>query len=266
MNQTINLHYWSGGNGKKNFGDELSSFIMGKLLPLNDFVYNKNSSGFEKNLIAIGSYIQVARSGYYIFGSGVRTLEDRVAYEHLNTISVRGPKTREFLLSKGIDCPELYGDPALFVSRYYTPRIAPELNGKIGIIPHFTDNTDYASQDKLSCFHLIDVCDDWRRVIDQICSCSHILSSSLHGLICSDAYGVPNLWLEYKDLQEGHFKFEDYFLSQGRAFDKINNIENLNFDKFYKEGNKINLDKLYKALYNSGLISDTNLDNKVNLK
>lgn len=259
MNQTINLHYWPGRNGKKNFGDELSAFIVSKLLPLNNFVYNKNSSGFEKNLIAIGSYIQVARSNYYIFGSGARTLKDRVAYEHLNTISVRGPKTREFLLSKGIDCPELYGDPALFVSRYYTPRIVPELNGKIGIIPHFTDNTDYVSQDKLSCFHLIDVCDDWRRVIDKICSCSHILSSSLHGLICSDAYGVPNLWLEYKDLQEGHFKFEDYFLSQGRAFDKINNINDLNFDKFYREGNKINLDKLSKALYDSGLIECKNI-------
>ena len=253
MSKTINLHYWPGMGGKKNFGDELSAFIMGKLLPLNDFVYNKNGSKFDKNLIAIGSYIQLASDGYYIFGSGVRSLKDRVAYEHLNVISVRGPKTREFLLSRGVSCPELYGDPALFVSRYYTPKIIPELNNKIGIVPHITDKTNYASQDKLSRFHLIDPCDDWRRVIDQICSCSHILSSSLHGLICSDAYGIPNLWLEYKDLQEGHFKFEDYFLSQRRAFDKINNIDDLNFDRFYKEGNKINLDQLSKALYDSDL-------------
>ena len=41
-----------------------------------------------------------------------------------------------------------------------------------------------------------------------------IVSSSLHGLICSDAYNIPNLWLDEYKLIEGDFKFKDYFVSQ----------------------------------------------------
>lgn len=59
--------------------------------------------------------------------------------------------------------------------------------------------------------------DDWTSVIEQIASCDYIASSSLHGLIVAEAYGIPNLWLEISGkLLGGHFKFHDFFLSLGK--------------------------------------------------
>ena len=257
INNKINLHYWPGMAGKKNFGDEMSSYIMKKLLPFNEFSYNVNPQECKVNLIALGSYIQMAKDDYYIFGSGVRKANDRSNYKKLNVISVRGPKSRDFLISKGVACPELYGDPGLFISRYYSPTIDYSLKGKIGVVPHITDKTNY-NKNNSDKFHIIDPCQHWMKVIDQICSCESIVSSSLHGLICADAYNIPNAWMEYKLLEEGDFKFIDYFLSQGREIKKISSLEDISNDIFYKGGNNINLDKLSEALYSSSLNKKNN--------
>ena len=56
-------------------------------------------------------------------------------------------------------------------------------------------------------------------MIDEICSCNYIISSSLHGLILADAYGIPNLWISVSDKVKGvDCKFADYFSGVGREF------------------------------------------------
>ena len=59
----------------------------------------------------------------------------------------------------------------------------------------------------------------WTDVIDQICSCERILSSSLHGLIVSDAYQIPSCWIELTGkISGGYFKYYDYASSVNRVF------------------------------------------------
>lgn len=242
----INLVYFNGWN---NFGDELSKFITQNLLHTKyKLVLNQNN--IPKNLICIGSYLHKARDNYFIFGSGIRTdppVEGNHAYRNLQVSCVRGPKTRDILLRKNINVPEIYGDPALLLSKFYIPQLRRDLENKIGVVPHFRNfhkmREDFTSlQDEN--LHLISPTDDWRKIIDSIFSCRAIISSSLHGLICSDAYNKPNLWIDQYKLNEGDFKFKDYFASQGRPYIKITNLSQYDDSLLYTGGNKIDIEKL----------------------
>lgn len=130
--------------------------------------------------------------------------------------AVRGPLTRAELVKQGIDCPAVYGDPALLLPRLYNPRVNQRYT--VGIIPHYVDWEHPWVQRQRS--HpgtlVLDVRKPVRRFIRDLKSCEVILSSSLHGIIGADAYGIPSFWIEISDrvLGEG-FKFRDYFASVG---------------------------------------------------
>ena len=245
--QSINLIYFKDPVGYGNFGDELSKFITKKLINKDKYNLLFNNSDCEKNLLCIGSYIHMAKNNSYIFGSGVRTInniENGHNYNHLNIFAVRGPLTKEFLEKKGIITPNIFGDPALLLPKFYYPKINLNLKKKIGIIPHKNHYNKYVDNIDTNKFYLINPTDKWENVINYICSCKSIISSSLHGLICSDAYNIPNLWLDEYKLDEGDFKFKDYFMSQNRNFIKINDLTNISENLFYKGGNSLDLDKL----------------------
>ena len=51
-------------------------------------------------------------------------------------------------------------------------------------------------------------------VIENLCDCERIVSSSLHGLIMATAYGIPCRWAELSDNVIGDgTKFRDFFQS-----------------------------------------------------
>jgi pyruvyltransferase len=59
---------------------------------------------------------------------------------------------------------------------------------------------------------------NWTDFIDQMCECEAVFSSSLHGLIVAEAYGIPNYWISVSENVLGHgFKFRDYFASIGKS-------------------------------------------------
>jgi len=55
-----------------------------------------------------------------VWGSGVSGQERSFVHPQ-NILSVRGPKTKEFCDRYQVKCPEVYGDPALLLSRVYRP-------------------------------------------------------------------------------------------------------------------------------------------------
>lgn len=249
--EKVNLIYFKDSSKNGNFGGELSVFITRKLINKDKYELVINQKNIPLNILCIGSYIHCAVNDAFIFGSGVRTpnnIEKGHKYNNLNICSVRGPLSREFLLNvKKINTPEIYGDPGLLLPKFYKPVLMDELKEKIGIIPHKSNYNKYTKNIDTEKYYLINPLDKWENVINYIYSCKEIISSSLHGLICSDAYNIPNLWLDEYKLPEGDFKFKDYFASQKRDYVKIKCLNDYNSSLLYKNGNNINLDNLIKT-------------------
>lgn len=207
--------YWYDNN--HNFGDILNPILIHNLSNKNILWIDPELYQY-KNYFTIGSILDKVNQYSIVWGTGFISQESKCNEKPLKVCAVRGPLTRQRLLELEIDCPEIYGDPALLLPYIYTPKT--EKKYKLGIIPHYVDkNNLWLKQIKNPDVLILDIQRDSPfDFIDQLYSCEMIASSSLHGLIVADAYGIPSLWLEFSNKVVGKgFKFLDYFLSVGRA-------------------------------------------------
>lgn len=161
----------------------------------------------------------LCRRNTEVWGAGIISENSLLKEKPSKVYAVRGPLTRQRLIKEGIDCPEIYGDPALLIPYYYRPKVTKKY--QYGFVSHVS-NIDELKEMQIDGVYLynypsilvIDLNNyrHWHDIIDQICSCQAILSSSLHGLIIAEAYHIPNVWIEFGNpLIGGHFKFHDFF-------------------------------------------------------
>lgn len=147
-----------------------------------------------------------------VWGSGLlspyRLYLKRLKLAELDIRSVRGPKTRNVLIDMGIKCPEIYGDPVILMPKIYNP----ENLGKeyeVSLITHFSDVSCYDTYNRINM-----ITTDYKYVIDEIVKSKLVISSSLHGIILSEVYGVPAILLNKGgDL----FKYIDWYESTRRS-------------------------------------------------
>ncbi|MDO5482477.1 MAG: polysaccharide pyruvyl transferase family protein [Bacteroidaceae bacterium] len=227
MDDRINLIYW---NENANFGDQLSPYIISKLS--GKTVHHKIAaiSGknlikyllryphklrtlkeyvlpFQKSILAVGSILSYGNSLSKIWGSGFMNETD--LFYGGSVCAVRGKLSAEKIMKMGGHSCGVCGDPALLLPILYTPNVVNEY--KIGIIPHWKEY-DYFYKSYGSRYHIIDLrTTDVEFVIREILSCKKILSTSLHGIIVSHAYGIPALWIKHSSINTDGFKFRDYF-------------------------------------------------------
>lgn len=217
------LDLYCGHFRHQNFGDDLNYYLIKEISGKNIVCYNNLLFRFigisRKNLSCIGSTVELlTNKSTTIWGTGAIYGNIPIKTKPHKVLAVRGPLTREYLIKNGIDCPDIYGDPALLLPLLYTSKRSKKY--KIGVIPHYTDKKNKVINEfvengkgKVKLINLVDYgqCLD---IIEQITSCEFIISSSLHGLIVSDAYGVPNVWAEFSDNIWGNgFKYRDYYAS-----------------------------------------------------
>ncbi|TJY42754.1 polysaccharide pyruvyl transferase family protein [Cohnella pontilimi] len=177
--------------------------------------------------------LQIWSTGFINYSS-----EDHVSIRKENHIaSVRGELTRlrlEKILNKELNIPT--GDGGLLASYLLKPPLRKKYS--VGIIPHFKEKDELRFkklQENYKDSVFIDLTDAPLSVVETMSQCEVILSSSLHGLIVADSFGIPNKRLVYTDKLLGDgYKFDDYYSAfkiSSKVFDlnkpgypKVNNI------------------------------------------
>ena len=239
INGYVDDHAWKGIR-HRNWGDDLNYYFIQMITGRPVVMYHNFKLAkwlHLKNYLCIGTLLDAvnySNKQTVVWGAGVSGQDRDFIIPH-KMCAVRGHKTIKFLKDRDYQFPAVVGDPALLLPRFYKPQIFDSKISrfKVGIIPHVTDLKHHVVQEIRKNHPEILIIDlahyeKWTDVIDQICSCDCILSSSLHGLIVSDAYGIPNVWIELRGkILGGHFKYQDYGSSIQRELSQPLRIESL---------------------------------------
>lgn len=220
----IRLYAWS---EVPNFGDRLSKVIV-------EWVSQRPVSlvraGVRNKLLAVGSVVQLAQPGDVLWGTGIHPdgyesfwKNSSKARLQLTALAVRGPITRDVLLARQIDCPGIYGDPAILLPLLYPKSLTPT-HAAI-LLPHFNDYGYFSSHpDACLGVPVVNPAAPWQQIVDAVTSASLVIASSLHGLIVAEAYGVPAIWFR-PNQSEGYLKYQDYYASTQRAPMPVNDLK-----------------------------------------
>jgi hypothetical protein len=207
--------FWS-RYSPRNFGDWITPYLFEQLSGRMPQHRRPDRLGpGETVLFGAGSILRhLQRPGVaVIWGSGIIAATDRFAAP-LRTHAVRGPLTRARMRALGYPCPAVYGDPGLLLPRVHRPRPAPRY--RLGLIPHFAELAAVAGRPLPDGWTLIDVTRPVEDVADAIAACERTVSSSLHGIIVSQAYGVPCAWIAAEvPLHGDGTKFLDHYGALG---------------------------------------------------
>lgn len=157
------------------------------------------------------------RNSSVVWGTGIHFIEDiiKVANDKnsrlLDIRAVRGPLTKRALEMAGYICPNIFGDPAILMPLIYTPKVTQK-KGKISLIRH-------CNSAGLLCSETLNNIDirttDYKKVINEICSSEKVISSSLHGIILAESYGVPCVFL-LENMEDELLKFYDWYWATER--------------------------------------------------
>lgn len=195
--------------GEKNVGDLLTPYIVEKIT--GKVPHNVRSQKID-HLLGVGSIIHRAKKNSDIWGTGTldKAIAAKYAVGELRVFALRGHLSAAVLFGPSGNDPNIsFGDPGILMPRFFAPKVEREI--RVGVIPHYVDyESDFIKN--VPGVEVIDVRSDPEDFVRQLLRCEFVLSSSLHGLILADAYGVKNKWVSFSDkVTGGGFKFIDYY-------------------------------------------------------
>ncbi len=210
-------------NKPYNLGDSLGEVIVDYFLKQKGLDINAKVSS-TRHLYCVGSNIHGAYQDATIWGSGIFPLETKmdllllkISRRKLDIRAVRGPLTKKVLDGYGFQCPEVYGDPAILMPLIYKPNV--KKNKQRLVVLQFVDEREFRKNHPNERMLSMNT-NDYKSVIDEIVSSEIVYSSSLHGIILAESYGVPSIF--FRSLPpKRDFKYLDYYYSTGRTDIKI---------------------------------------------
>lgn len=197
----VRTYWW---NNSVNFGDILTPWILSHF-----GVACVHAEVALADLVGIGSTIQRLPDDWsgVVWGSGlIRDITRELPSARV--IALRGTMTAARINRPDV---QVLGDPGLLVSRCVE---RPAVVWDLGIVPHHTHAHDplFVALDRDGAgVKIIDVQRGPETVAREIATCRTVLTSSLHGLVVADAFGIPAVWTLREPLVSGgSFKFHDY--------------------------------------------------------
>jgi pyruvyltransferase len=195
-----NLAVWAWSEGVANFGDELGPHLLSRL----GYRVSRVESMADAGLLASGSLLEAAATqaelGTIVWGSGLMHGHP-VDVSGLDVRAVRGHLTAQRLGVRAVTC-----DPGSLVPHLYDrPRVRRK---GVTVLRHYADKRPYPWADRV-----IDASQPVDEVIAAIGEADRLASSSLHGLIVADAWGIPTMRLHHRAVAGGDFKWADWFTS-----------------------------------------------------
>lgn len=197
-----------------NFGDELTPPLVERLTGRRVVWGAPNRC----DLVGAGSVIQMilrkqGTNQPRVWGSGfIRAEVPGEEPAPLDALAVRGRSTLARVDNLSPRTIAL-GDPGILAPVLLDGPVKKRYS--LGVIPHYHDVTSPVVQrmrDLGPEVRVINVAWTPEEVAREIASCDAVISSSLHGLIFSDALGVPNAHIRLGNkLKGGLYKFHDYY-------------------------------------------------------
>lgn len=221
-NENIKLFWWSeiqlASKKKENYGDLIGKYLVEKISGKQVIWKHPKKRNildfFSTFYFTAGSILTLVNGKCVVWGSGIISKEYKI--KKARFLAVRGPQTRNHLLAQGYEVPEIYGDPALLLPKFYNPE--RDIKFDLGIIPHYMDynlaTEMYKNQENILVIDLMT--NDIEEVTRLILQCNRIISSSLHGVIVAHAYHIPAVRVKFSENIFGDgIKYQDYFESVG---------------------------------------------------
>ncbi|MCK0197001.1 polysaccharide pyruvyl transferase family protein [Ancylobacter sp. 6x-1] len=208
-------------NPHANLGDTLSALVVAGMAGV-----TVRRAGFDQNIermVAVGTIGHNQRNGIlHFWGTGVDAERNpvdpfvrgyvRPANTEFHVHAMRGPNSARTFRAAGIDVPEIYGDPVWMLPRFW-PMKDVEKTHDLGVILHITEMEDrtpeaqvkeslrryaipeaFRNRIRLINTHCPATVEGMKAKVAEIVSCRAIVSTSLHGLIISETYGIPCAW------------------------------------------------------------------------
>lgn len=213
-------HYWYRAAGvAPNFGDELGNEILKKM-----GYETQWAPAEEADIITTGTVLshlkRKFKDGVQIWGTGASFSSDPLPREFaqkLDILALRGELTERWLgIEEGTS---VLGDPGYLAPLFYEEQ---EKEYDYGFV---RQEFDQARHDNLPRgTHLIYATGMPEQVINEITKCRFIFSSSMHGLIVAQAYGIPCQYIP-STRPRLNDKYFDYNTASPMSADHLKDIQ-----------------------------------------
>ncbi len=186
-------YYW---RGHPNFGDVLARDLIQNLTPYRT-VWTRPA---EAELVVTGSIASMLPAGWSgtMLGIGAAH-QTNLDFPDARVLALRGHLTATMFDQE----PMAFGDPGL-LAKYLVDR--PPATGRVAIVPHWQDH----GLARRWSGDVVRVEGEPLDVIRAIAGASAVVSSSLHGIVVADAFGINRCWEPHQGTQGDGFKFYDH--------------------------------------------------------